>query len=126
MKNEKKERNIGKYKKVALLVTYDILAVVLAEFLSIWARFEFTLTLPDSARDYLATAWNYLPINILITILIFAFMKLYSSLWQYASVQELMNVCIACLLAAGSQSVGMHMLFWSMPRSYYILYFFFC
>ena len=125
MKNEKKERNIGKYKKVALLVTYDILAVVLAEFLSIWARFEFTLTLPDSARDYLATAWNYLPINILITILIFAFMKLYSSLWQYASVQELMNVCIACLLAAGSQSVGMHMLFWSMPRSYYILYFFF-
>ena len=65
MKNEKKERNIGKYKKVALLVTYDILAVVLAEFLSIWARFEFTLTLPDSARDYLAPAWNSLPRSLL-------------------------------------------------------------
>ena len=36
-----------------------------------------------------------------------------------------MNVLVACLLAAGSQSVGMHMLMWNMPRSYYILYFFF-
>ena len=39
--------------------------------------------------------------------------------------QELLNVVIACLLSAALQSLGLHMLQWSMPRSYYILYFFF-
>lgn len=116
-------RKNSKYIKIILLVLYDILAVLIAEFLSVWIRFEFTLT--DSARDYLLTAWKYFPVNLLLTLLIFSFMKLYSSLWQYASVQELLNVFLACLLAAGSQSVGMHMFLWSMPRSYYILYFFF-
>lgn len=52
-------------------------------------------------------------------------MHLYNSLWEYASVQELLNVVIACLLSAAIQSLGMHMFQWNMPRSYYILYFFF-
>lgn len=122
-KKEKQYNNRSKYLRITLLVLYDILAVCLAEFLSVWTRFEFTFT--DQARGYMTTAFEYLPVNIMITLFIFAFMRLYSSLWEYASVQELLNVFIACLLAAGSQSVGMHMFFWSMPRSYYIFYFFF-
>lgn len=39
--------------------------------------------------------------------------------------QEMLNVVLACLLAACVQSMGMHMLFLNMPRSYYILYLFF-
>lgn len=116
-------QNKSKYIRVTLLVIYDILAVCLAEFLSVWTRFEFTFN--EEACLYFEVALEYLPINVVITLLIFSLVKLYSSLWQYASVQELLNVFVACLLAAGSQSVGMHMLVWSMPRSYYILYFFF-
>lgn len=116
-------QNKSKYLRIALLAMYDILAVCLAEFLSVWTRFEFTF--PEEARGYFETALHYLPVNIVVTLVIFTFMSLYSSLWKYASVQELLNVFIACLLAAGSQSVGMHMFMWSMPRSYYILYLFF-
>lgn len=115
--------NNSKYLRIALLVIYDILAVCLAEFLSVWTRFEFSFS--EEMRLYLKTAGKYLVINIIVTLIIFLLMHLYSSLWQYASVQELLNVLIACLLASGSQVVGILMLEWKMPRSYYILYFFF-
>ena len=109
--------------RIILLIIYDAFAVGVAEFLALWTRFEFSIS--QITPEYLERAWYYVAINIVITILIFAFLKLYNSLWQYASVQEMLNVFVACALAAGSQSVGMHMLMWSMPRSYYILYFFF-
>lgn len=75
---------------------------------------------------YLETALQYFWVNMIVTIVIFFIMHLYNSLWEYASVQELLNVVIACLLSAAIQSLGMHMFQWNMPRSYYILYFFFC
>lgn len=109
--------------RIILLLIYDAFAVGVAEFLALWTRFEFSIS--QITPEYLERAWYYVAINIVITIFIFAFLKLYNSLWQYASVQEMLNVFVACALAAGSQSVGMHMLMWSMPRSYYILYFFF-
>lgn len=109
--------------RIILLVIYDAMAVAVAEFVALWTRFEFHIS--QITPEYLNNALKYLLINIVITIAIFAFLKLYNSLWQYASVQEMLNVFIASLLAAGSQSVGMHMFMWSMPRSYYILYFFF-
>jgi FlaA1/EpsC-like NDP-sugar epimerase len=115
--------NTEKTTRVVLLVLYDTLAVCIAEFLALWTRFEFSID--NITADFGNHALKYAAINVLVTILIFALLKLYSSLWQYASVQEMMNVLVACLLAAGSQSIGMHMFMWDMPRSYYILYFFF-
>lgn len=109
--------------RITLLLLYDGLAVTLAEFLALWTRFEFHIN--QITPQYLEHAIKYALINIIITLIIFTFLKLYNSLWQYASVQEMLNVFVACMLAAGSQSVGMHMLMWDMPRSYYILYFFF-
>lgn len=116
-------QNTPKTVRVAVLIIYDILAVGAAEFLALWTRFEYHLQ--QITPEYGQNAYKYFLINAFVTVVIFAFMKLYSSLWEYASVQELVNVLIACLLAAGSQSVGMHMLLKNMPRSYYILYFFF-
>ena len=114
----------AKYIRIAVLVIYDMIAIFLAEVLSIWTRFDFSLK-NEQGIPYLETAMQYLWINIVITLIIFVIMHLYNSLWQYASVQELLNVVIACLLSAALQSLGLHMLQWSMPRSYYILYFFF-
>ena len=109
--------------RVLLLLIYDASAVVMAEFLALLTRFEFSVS--QITPVYLDHALYYAAINIVVTIVIFAFLKLYNSLWKYASVQEMLNVFVACALAAGSQSIGMHMLLWDMPRSYYILYFFF-
>lgn len=122
-KIQKMFNNIPKLIRILLLIIYDSVAVALAEFLALWTRFEFHIN--QITSEYLYHALYYLILNIVVTVLIFAFLKLYSSLWRYASVQEMLNVFIACMLAAGSQSIGMHMFMWDMPRSYYILYFFF-
>ena len=114
----------AKYIRIAVLLIYDILAVFLAEIISIWTRFEFSLK-NEQCIPFLETAVRYFWINVCVTLVIFAIMHLYNSLWKYASVQELLNVVVACLLSAALQSLGMHMLQWNMPRSYYILYFFF-
>ena len=120
---KRKNESTSKKLRVSLLVIYDILSVFVAEFLALWTRFEFHIG--QIVPEYLDHAIRYCIINIIITVLIFTFLHLYNSLWKYASVQEMLNVFIACALAASSQSVGMHMLMWDMPRSYYILYFFF-
>ncbi|MBD5554146.1 MAG: polysaccharide biosynthesis protein [Roseburia sp.] len=109
--------------RIILLVIYDICAICIAEFLALWTRFEFSF---DKIEEpYLNAAIRYTLINIIATVVIFAMFKLYSSLWRYASVQEMLNVVVACVLAACVQSLGTHMMLLSMPRSYYILYMFF-
>ena len=116
-------QNTSKTIRIAILIVYDICAVCIAEFLALWTRFEFSISQIDP--KYANTAFHYTIINIITTLIIFTAAKLYSSLWRYASVHEMLNVVAACLLAACVQSVGMHMLMWNMPRSYYILYLFF-
>ena len=101
-----------------------LIAVFLAEILSLWTRLDFSLK-TDEGMLFVETAFHYLWFNIMVTLIIFWIMHLYNSLWQYASVQELLNVVIACLLSSALQSMGMHMFQWNMPRSYYILFFFF-
>ena len=66
---------------------------------------------------------QYSAINVIVTLLIFAFFSLYESLWRYASVTELLNLTMACLISSCLQLVGTYMLEYRMPRSYYILYF---
>lgn len=109
--------------RIILLVIYDICAICIAEFLALWTRFEFFFDRIEPV--YLDAAIRYTLINIIATVVIFAMFKLYSSLWRYASVQEMLNVVVACVLAACVQSLGTHMMLLSMPRSYYILYLFF-
>ena len=116
-------QNTSKTMRITILVIYDICAVCIAEFLALWTRFEFSISQIDP--NYASIAFKYTIINIITTLIIFAVAKLYSSLWRYASVHEMLNVVAACIVAACIQSLGLHMLVWNMPRSYYILYLFF-
>ena len=84
--------NTTKAMRVTLLILYDVMAVLLAEFLALWTRFEFHFS--QITPTYLENACKYAAVNILITVAVFAFLKLYSSLWQYASVQEMLNVFV--------------------------------
>ena len=78
----------AKYIRIVLLVIYDILAIFLAEILSIWTRFDFSLK-SEQGIPFLETALQYFWVNMIVTIVIFFIMHLYNSLWEYASVQEI-------------------------------------
>lgn len=109
--------------RITLLVIYDIAAVCLSEYLALLTRFDFRMS--NITEEYLWHAVQYTPINLICTIVIFALAKLYNSLWRYASVQEMINVVMACTLSAAVMETGMHMMILSMPRSFVILYVFF-
>jgi FlaA1/EpsC-like NDP-sugar epimerase len=109
--------------RIAAFLVYDILAVCAAEFLALWTRFEFSVRAIEPR--FAQPALHYVPVNILVTIAIFAMLRLYSSLWEYAGVREMFNVMAACIASVLAQYIGFHLLKWGMPRSYYILDFFF-
>ncbi|MBO4902150.1 MAG: polysaccharide biosynthesis protein [Lachnospiraceae bacterium] len=106
----------------AVLILYDIIAVALATYLGLIARFDFR---PGDIADqrFVQTAWNYLPFSIVITILLFWVFKMYQSLWEFAGTHEVVNMGVACFFSAFSQMIIVHViLHWSYPRSSYLFY----
>ncbi len=115
--------NMPKTMRVILLIMYDICAILMSEFLALWTRFEFSF---DKIEPFFAErAMRYTLINVVTTLIVFALLKLYSSLWEYASVREMFNVIAACVISACMQTLGLILFQWNMPRSYYILYLFY-
>ncbi|MCI8402403.1 MAG: polysaccharide biosynthesis protein [Lachnospiraceae bacterium] len=103
------------------LISYDVVAIFLSSALGLLARFEFSINNIDAS--YLNAVKDYFLINVVVTILIFIVMRLYNSLWQYASVSELENVIIACMLSAVTQIVGMHLMHRRVPISFHFVYY---
>lgn len=113
---EKNQKSI----RIALLVIYDVFAICAACYLALWIRFDFTATKVEV--EYLNRAYTYVGINIISSLLIFIIFQLYHSIWQYASIRELLNIVSACMLSAVTQLIGMKLCRLDMPRSYIPLY----
>lgn len=88
-------------------------------FMAILIRFD--LSISSIPTHYLNAILAYVPWNTVITILIFYCCRLYHSLWKYASIDEVTNVMIGCILAAAAQYIGIHVMNLHVPRSYYPL-----
>ena len=105
-----------------LLMMYDIFAVLIASGLSLLIRFELRWTAVESVFwDSIVT---YCVINIVTTVVVFYFFRLYSSLWRYAGEREIMSVILAVAVTDVIQYAGVHLLQLPLPRSYYIIYLF--
>lgn len=102
------------------LVSYDVAAILIASGLALLLRFEFNFFAID--QKYLEAVWAYFPINIITTVVVFYFFKLYHSLWAFAGIMEMQNVVAACVVTSFLQLVGLQLLGLYVPRSYYFLY----
>lgn len=120
MKAANKTKNIF-IRRLFLAIT-DVLSVIAASLLALLLRFN--LTIDSIEGEYLEVMWDYLPISIIITLILFYIFRLYSSIWTFASVNELENIVISCVLSAFSNFIGILILSWSLPRSFYFLYMF--
>ena len=110
----------GMRARAGLLVLSDLLAVYVSSFLALLIRYEMRIFKIEPV--YVETAYRYLPVSIVCTIVVFYLLRLYTSLWKYASVQELCNVVFAVVISGMLQFAGMHLAGLRMPRSYYVLY----
>ena len=117
---QKKKKTIEHWQLVVIfLVLYDIVAVNLAYFLALWFRFDCVFS--RIPRDYL-TAWRqFVPIYTVLCIVLFAFARLYNSIWRFASFSELIRITIASLTASVLHVVLITALFRRMPISYDII-----
>lgn len=106
--------------RVSILLLADIFSVMLASFLALVIRFEFELH--NIYPPFIEAMYQYMPVNIVCTVIIFYFFHMYTSLWKYASVKELSNVFLAVFCSGVGQTIGMHILNLKVPRSYYIIY----
>ena len=103
-----------------VLVIMDIMTVCVASIAPLWIRFDLKYT--DIPEVYLSSAWNFMVINVLITLAVFYLFRLYHSLWAFAGTAEAQNILAACFLSAVLNFAGMQLLNYPIPRSYYFMY----
>ena len=106
------------------LILLDIICIGVAGMAALLLRFDFHF--PQIDERYLDAFLYYLPIHIVLTLIIFTLFHMYNSLWEFASINEMVRIIIACFVAELEHFVGMNIMFFSMspyvmPRSFWLL-----
>ena len=101
------------------LMIYDALAVSGAYFGALWLRFDGHFS--AIPRDYLMAWAHFAPIYAFFCLVCFSALRLYRSMWQYASFSELTRTIVSSALSAIFHTVFITILFKRMPISYYII-----
>ena len=127
MEKTRKPFNVKLFYRRTCLIIYDIISIILASYLAILARYEFHV---DTIPAYFMNPIEmFLPVNIILTLLIFYIFRLYSSLWAFAGETELQNIVLSCVLSTLVDGLGMQFFrassYQAVPRSYYLFYMFF-
>lgn len=123
--NQDKERKMKKKKIehwqiIALyLIVYDVIAINFAYFFGLWLRFDLHFT--SIPTEYMSAFLKFAPIYTVFTIFVFAQLRLYNSLWRFASFSELNRVIVASVITTIFNIVGMTAFIQQMPLSYYII-----
>ena len=129
-KEEKKQRKQGKqslkervesfpqYK--VLLIVLDIIFINLSSFLALWLRFNMKIS--DIELWYVDSIVSAALVNTVGTVLIFAVLKLYSSLWRFASIKELVYVIEGCIASILLNIFFYFFTYKPIFRSYFLLY----
>lgn len=85
--------------RIIALVILDAFLINTAVFAALLTRFEFSISnLLESG--FLNAYYRVAPFYTVASIVIFAFFRLYQSLWEFASIQEIPNLAAAAVLAA--------------------------
>ena len=97
----------------------DIVACVVASFMGLWLRFDFSVSaIPE---QYWRRALYFLPIYIVITLICFWANRLYKYMWSVAGLWEMFSIFFAVTFTTIFQVCGFHIIGWNMPRSFYLL-----
>lgn len=100
------------------LAVYDALAIAAAYFLALWFRFDcrFTMIPVEYLEVYVRFIWIY----VLFALIVFWKMRLYNSIWRFASYSELLRTAASTVITFIFHCIGMALFLGRMPLSYYI------
>lgn len=106
--------------RILLLMMVDAMIITMAGPLAIYMRYN--LFFEPQAIAFIENIFRYLPVNLLVSILIFWMCRLYQGIWKYASASDLVNILTGCLLSTVTQWIGMRLMGLAFPRSYPFMY----
>lgn len=123
---DKKEKKLRRWKlrmsrSMMIFLVLDFLSIILASFASILVRYEFQFDLIE--QRFVDTIIWYMPINFVVTVVVYYLFSLYTTLWKYAGITELCKITAAAAVSSILQVVGMLLLRKPIFRSYVLLYF---
>ena len=118
MKKKAQEIFNKKISRIIFLVFFDIISVVLASVFALLIRFDFQ----QVPTEYLQTVTHYLPIDCIIVIAVFVVTGLYTSIWRYASIPELVTAVGSCILSVLLIFIYKHVILLPSPRSYWFVF----
>ena len=121
MKEKKNlHRRMERWEFVSLgLLLYDALAVNAAYFLALWLRYDMRYSaIPP---EYLAAFLRFAPVYTAVCLAVFFLLRLYNSLWRFASFNELARSLGATVITCVFHWVGMNAFVCRMPVAYYVI-----
>ncbi|MDY2596661.1 MAG: nucleoside-diphosphate sugar epimerase/dehydratase [Oliverpabstia sp.] len=118
MNKDLKKKKIEHWKVVTLLlIAYDFLAVAVSYFAALWIRFDCRFS--GIETHYLEAYYHTILIYAGFCVVVFWFMRLYKSIWRFASYTELLRVLLATMVTGTvhvlATGFGMRM-----PVSYFV------
>ena len=99
-----------------LLLIVDVITIIGVALISLLIRFDGYIT-----SYYMQQMVDALPIMIISYIVMLLSMHLYTRIWRYAGMREMVAVLIATTLGAGLFYTGMYVFDKSLPRSIYLI-----
>ncbi|MDC7286392.1 polysaccharide biosynthesis protein [Blautia schinkii] len=118
-KISKSKRKLEHWQLIAIyLVIYDVIAVNAAFFLALWVRFDCMYS--HIPQKYLSACLKFAPWYTVFSIAAFWALRLYKSVWRFASYSELLRVTIATGITGLFHIIGITLVFGRMPMSYYL------
>ena len=101
-----------------VLMAYDFLAVAASYFAALWLRFDCKFN--GIEAKYLQAYYHTILIYAGFCIVVFWFLRLYKSIWRFASYIELLRVILATAVTAVVYIVAMTGFVLRMPVSYFV------
>ena len=102
-----------------LLMVYDFVAVIVSFGIALWLRFDCKVTSVEP--QYLTTYTKTIIIYALFCLVVFWFLRLYKSIWRFASYSELMRVILATVVTGVIYTGSLLIFNLHMPVSYNVI-----
>lgn len=102
--------------RVIILILLDVIVVQISSFFALYIRYDFKFN--DIDTGFLDSIVTFAPLNTLIILGLFLLFKLYSSIWKYASVEEMLKVIMACMIYFVIELLEMKFTGFRVPRSH--------
>lgn len=120
------DKKVNKMKKIEhwqviamLLMLYDFVAVSVSYYLALWVRFDCKFSQIET--QYLQAYYKSILVYAVFCVILSCCVRLYKSIWRFASYMELQRVIIVTAVSSISYIAVMTAFVERMPVSYYII-----